>query len=52
MGMPSCVGANATGYAGSASTALPVNTFRHAVSVILIQRSVPRVTTLGKSRKR
>jgi hypothetical protein len=35
-----CVGANATGYAGSASTALLVNTFRPAGFDILIQRSV------------
>jgi hypothetical protein len=35
-----CAGASATGYAGSASTALPASRFRHAVFDILIQRSV------------
>ena len=38
-GMPCCVGASATGYAGSVSIALPVSTFRHAGFDILIQRS-------------
>ena len=38
--MSCCVGANVTGYAGSASIALPASTFRHAGFDILIQRSV------------
>jgi hypothetical protein len=36
---PCCAGASATGYAGSASTVLPVSTFRHAWLDILIQGS-------------
>jgi len=38
--MERCAGASVTGYAGSASTVLPVSTFRHAGFDILIQRSV------------
>jgi len=38
--MECCAGASVTGYAGRASTVLPVSTFRHAGFDILIQRSV------------